>query len=55
VAPPAPVSTLSLAMVRGNTASIDIGLCCVYKPDLTLANLSALTSVPARHLPLFNV
>jgi len=45
---------LSLAVVRGNTASI---LACVqvWKFDLILATLSALTSVPARHLPLFNV
>ena len=34
---------LSLAMVRGN------------KFDLILATLSELTSVPAHHLPLFNV
>jgi len=27
----------------------------VCKFDLILATLSALTSVPARHLPLFNV
>jgi len=40
-------------MVRGNTA-IELTYWPVCKFDLILATLSALTSVPARHLPLFN-
>jgi len=46
VAPPA---YLSLAMVKSKGM-----LWPVCKFDLILATLSALTSVPAHHLPLFN-
>jgi len=42
----------SLAVVRGNTASIFYWPVCKF--DLILATLSALTSVPACHLSLFN-